>query len=156
MRVFHGSDIFIQEVDLLKCKPNKDFGRGFYVTAIKQQAIEMAVRVAKWTGNKPVITEFEFDEFAWEDEDLKTVRFEKYCEEWLDFVVLNRKPVYYIKQIVASIISQLLLEKQINEEKASDLFYTSKTFTQLADETSELYKRSWTEIYEMLKKEIGK
>ncbi|MDR0842320.1 MAG: DUF3990 domain-containing protein [Acidobacteriota bacterium] len=32
MNVFHGSYIDIEEIDLSKCQPNKDFGQGFYVT----------------------------------------------------------------------------------------------------------------------------
>jgi hypothetical protein len=90
MKVYHGSDILIQEVDLLKCRPNKDFGRGFYVTGSQEQATDMAVRVSKWTDKKPVVTKFEFDEFAWDDDDLKTLRFDGYSEQWLDFIVLNR------------------------------------------------------------------
>ena len=43
----------------------------------------------------------------------------------------------------------------IDETQAIDLFYNSEIFTQLADENTELYKRSWQEIYEMLKKEMG-
>jgi hypothetical protein len=90
MRVYHGSDVLIQQVDLQKCKPNKDFGIGFYVTALQEQARDMAVRVSKWSENKPVVTEFEFDEFAWEDDELKTLRFDEYNEQWLDFIILNR------------------------------------------------------------------
>ena len=32
MRVYHGSYIKIDKIDISKSKPNKDFGRGFYVT----------------------------------------------------------------------------------------------------------------------------
>ena len=38
------------------------------------------------------------------------------------------------------IIEYLMLDFNIDEEKATDLFYTSKTFAQLADETTEFYK----------------
>ncbi len=38
MIVYHGSYTEIKKVDLSKCEPNKDFGRGFYVTNIKEQA----------------------------------------------------------------------------------------------------------------------
>ena len=90
MRVYHGSDTAVSVVDLQKCKPNKDFGRGFYVTKLRSQAEDMAKRVTKYNKLKPVVTEYEFDEYAYEDEDLKVLRFDDYSEEWLDFVVLNR------------------------------------------------------------------
>ena len=38
MKVYHGSYTEISEIDLLKCKEGKDFGRGFYVTNILLQA----------------------------------------------------------------------------------------------------------------------
>ncbi|MDR2027804.1 MAG: DUF3990 domain-containing protein [Prevotellaceae bacterium] len=90
MRVYHGSDTAVSVIDLQKCKPNRDFGRGFYVTKFRSQAESMANRVAKYSKKTPVITEYEFDEYAYQDEDLNVLRFEGYNEEWLDFVVLNR------------------------------------------------------------------
>ena len=38
MIVYHGSYTEITKIDLSKCEPNKDFGKGFYVTKIKEQA----------------------------------------------------------------------------------------------------------------------
>ena len=40
MILYHGSNIKISEINLDKCRPNKDFGRGFYLTSIKEQAVE--------------------------------------------------------------------------------------------------------------------
>jgi len=36
-------------------------------------------------------TEFDFSELFFRDKDLKVLRFDDYNDEWLDFVVLNRK-----------------------------------------------------------------
>jgi hypothetical protein len=38
MIVYHGSDTLVSVIDLQKCKPNRDFGRGFYVTKLLSQA----------------------------------------------------------------------------------------------------------------------
>jgi hypothetical protein len=91
MKVFHGSDTFIDIIDLSKSKPSRDFGRGFYVTQIYRQAEDMARRIAAWNNTTPVITEYNFDEFAFEDENLNILRFTAYNEQWLDFVIDNRK-----------------------------------------------------------------
>jgi len=91
MIVYHGSDIRIDTVDLSKSKPGKDFGRGFYVTKIREQAEGMAKRIANWNHSHPVVTEFEFDECSFEDERFKILRFDDYTEEWFDFIMLNRK-----------------------------------------------------------------
>jgi hypothetical protein len=90
MRVYHGSDTLVSVIDLQKCKPNRDFGRGFYVTKLRSQAESMAKRVTKYSKKTPVITEYEFDEYAYQDDDLNVLRFDAYNEHWLDFVVLNR------------------------------------------------------------------
>lgn len=42
MRLYHGSTIEIEWIDLLKSKTNKDFGKGFYLSAEEEQAREMA------------------------------------------------------------------------------------------------------------------
>ena len=91
MKVYHGSNIRIDTIDLSKSKPGKDFGRGFYVTKLREQAEEMAKRVANWNHSHPVVTEFEFDEYSFENEQFKAIRFNDYTEEWFDFIMLNRK-----------------------------------------------------------------
>lgn len=50
MILYHGSNLKIDEIDLTKCKPYKDFGQGFYCTTIKKQAEFMAERVLKRQG----------------------------------------------------------------------------------------------------------
>jgi hypothetical protein len=222
MKVYHGSDTQIEEIDLEKCKYGKDFGRGFYVTKLKKQAETMAVRVSKWNKKKPVVTEFEFDDFAQIDNDLKIIVFENYTEEWFDFVIFNRRnkqreqvhdydivegPVAndkistqiedYLEEriskeqffsdlihspshqicfctvkslqvlslakgkidsviyhIDSDILQALMTDYEMNELEATDKYYTSQTYSQLADETTEFYKKSWQEIYLMLKQEL--
>jgi len=90
MRVFHGSDTFIETINLEKCKPNKDFGRGFYMTKHAEHAQDMADRVSRWSDRKPAVTEFEFDENAFDDDDINALRFDVYDEQWLDFIIMNR------------------------------------------------------------------
>ena len=50
MILYHGSNLKISKIDLLKCRPYKDFGKGFYCTTIKKQAEFMAERVVKRQG----------------------------------------------------------------------------------------------------------
>ena len=47
MKLYHGSNTEIHEIDLRQCKPYKDFGRGFYCTTIFAQAAAMAKRVVR-------------------------------------------------------------------------------------------------------------
>lgn len=88
MRLYHGSNTKIEQIDLAKCKPYKDFGQGFYLTEIKEQAEQMARRTATIYGGDPIVTEFEFDESALNVLSVK--RFENPSEEWALFVMANR------------------------------------------------------------------
>ena len=62
MILYHGSNIAIDIIDLSKSKPNKDFGKAFYLSEHEQQAEEMAAFAVERFGGKPVVTTFEFDE----------------------------------------------------------------------------------------------
>ena len=42
MILYHGSNVRIVNIDLQRSKPNKDFGKGFYCSDDKQQALRMA------------------------------------------------------------------------------------------------------------------
>lgn len=54
MILYHGTNIEIIDIDLLKSKPNKDFGRGFYLTESLSQAQDMArIKTANWSGALP-------------------------------------------------------------------------------------------------------
>ena len=63
MILYHGSNIDIQEISLSRCKPNKDFGKGFYLTTIKEQAIRMSLRVSRMFGGTPCINEYSFEKW---------------------------------------------------------------------------------------------
>ena len=39
MMLYHGSTVDILNVDLAKSKPNKDFGRAFYLSEDREQAM---------------------------------------------------------------------------------------------------------------------
>ena len=62
MKLYHGSNIVIDQIDLSKCKPYKDFEQVFYLTEIKEQAEQMARRTSAIYGGEPIVTEFEFDD----------------------------------------------------------------------------------------------
>ncbi|MCL2073520.1 MAG: DUF3990 domain-containing protein [Marinilabiliaceae bacterium] len=203
---------------------NRDFGRGFYVTNIYGQAKFWAKRKGRKQRNEGIITEFTFLESAFTSNYLKTVRYEDYSEEWLDFVVMNREndtdknlhdydivegpvanddiatriPFYlqggitkveFIEElkfkhsvshqiafctqkslqmiktafnkvdlnemtIDDAIVQSLIIDFEMADFQAIDLYFNSKIYSRLIDEKTELYKKSWQEVYEMLKIEL--
>ncbi|OAV69278.1 hypothetical protein Barb6XT_00569 [Bacteroidales bacterium Barb6XT] len=220
MRVYHGSYVKIDKINLSKCRPYKDFGKGFYVTKIRSQAGYWAERRGEIRQTAGFVTEFEFVESAFEHWEFRVLRFSGYTEEWLDFVVMNRdrklplpthdydlvegpvaddditsriedylgggiskadflkeltyrlpthqiclcshrslqaiEPVdkKYIKSMDSSFVEALINDFGLTEDKAVDVYYTSKTYARLTDKSTGLHEKLWTEVYEMLKGEL--
>ena len=91
MILFHGSNTDIKSINLAMCRPYKDFGRGFYLTEIKDQALKMAKRVAKIYGGQPIVNIYEISDDFIEDMTLNIRRFaDTPSEEWARFVMNNR------------------------------------------------------------------
>lgn len=88
MRLFHGSNMRVIEIDLAKSRPAKDFGRAFYLSSDREQAEEMAQFKVDTFGGEVVINEFELDESALEE--LRFIHFDSYNEAWARFVLSNR------------------------------------------------------------------
>lgn len=90
MKLFHGTNIDFDNIDLKMSKPNKDFGQGFYLSDTRQQAEELAMARVELTGGSPVVIEYDFDEKLLHDESLKVKLFEEYTEDWANFILSNR------------------------------------------------------------------
>ena len=89
MRLYHGSNMPITGIDLSRCRPNKDFGSGFYLSPDKTAAEKMAHRTVKRFGGSPHVMTYEFDETDMGSLVLR--RFEKPSVEWALFVMANRR-----------------------------------------------------------------
>lgn len=90
MILFHGSNVEINKIDLTKCRPYKDFGKGFYLTAIEEQAFKMANRVSRIYGGTPCVTYYDFDDSVIKRKELSIRVFNKPTEKWALFVLNNR------------------------------------------------------------------
>lgn len=91
MILYHGSNLDIEKVDLTKCRPNKDFGTGFYLTEIKEQAEKMASRVARIRGGEPIVNVYSIDDEALSGKGLNIKNFGREpSKEWAEFVMNNR------------------------------------------------------------------
>lgn len=86
MIVYHTSNRFFANPDVLHSRDALDFGKGFYVTRLKEQAEKYANRFLR-AGEDAYMHSYEFTP----DSDLKVKIFDSYNEEWLDFVCDCRK-----------------------------------------------------------------
>jgi len=216
--VYHGGYVPIEEINLEKCRPYTDFGKGFYVTKFKHHAENWAKKIGRRYKTDGFVSLFTFIESSFVDYICKKKTFNGYTEEWLDFIVENRNeesnerihdfdivegPVandkvqnklqYYIRgdiskkdfledlkhheethqicfctlaslqtlkyvdrdltihieQISVSILNALVKDKKTDVNSASELFYSSNIFRDIADKNTGLYKRDWKDIYKM-------
>ena len=91
MKLYHGSNAEIEQVDITKCMPNKDFGCGFYTTLLVEQAWRMAERRARIGGGKPTVTLFEVPDDLLTISGLNCKVFDdKPTIEWAIFIRNNR------------------------------------------------------------------
>jgi hypothetical protein len=89
MELYHGSDIAVSEPRLMETKRTLDFGRGFYTTTSREQAISFTRNVNRRNGSTiGVVSVYEFDEDK--ATNLNVLRFTAADEAWLDFVMGNR------------------------------------------------------------------
>ncbi len=123
--LYHGSTVNIEVIDLQKSRPNKDFGRGFYLSADRQQAWRMGEFKALTEGGEPVMNEYLFDETLLSSKELRVLAFEGYTKEWADFIFLNRnnktdKPAHDY-DIVYGPIANDRVGVQIGKYEAGDI-----------------------------------
>ncbi|MBO5307197.1 MAG: DUF3990 domain-containing protein [Lentisphaeria bacterium] len=94
MKLYHGSHIEVKNPKILTSSRVGDFGRGFYTTSNLEQARRWAqIRAKQEEVSAGIVTAFEVPEHLWEHSELRIKSFETADEEWLDFVLSNRKDV---------------------------------------------------------------
>ncbi len=86
MEVFHASTQEILHPDILHSRKYLDFGPGFYVTTLRQQAINYAERF-KRRNCQAWLNTYELGDFS----GYRVLRFDRYDSAWLDFVAECRR-----------------------------------------------------------------
>ena len=91
MILYHGSFTAIEKPDLAFSRLRTDFGKGFYLTTLREQATSWAQRFLKEPGTA-VITTYEFLPGSIENlpEDVRTLKFDAYSLDWLNFITSCR------------------------------------------------------------------
>lgn len=87
MILYHGSYLAIENPDLLHSRSNLDFGKGFYLTSIREQAVKWCGKFVR-RGKEGIISNYMLDEDLFQQ--LKVLQFDTYSEEWLEFILACR------------------------------------------------------------------
>lgn len=87
--VYHGSITIVKSPLCYVGRDDLDFGKGFYLTDIYEQAQRWAIRQKEEKEGTPIVNIYEFD-IETVKSNYKYLSFEEYNEEWLSFIVRNR------------------------------------------------------------------
>ncbi len=90
MKLYHGSNLIVEKPEIIQGNRTLDFGNGFYATSSFPQAKRWSeVVVKRRRQGAAVVSVYQFDKKALSE--LQVLHFEQADENWLDFVVANRK-----------------------------------------------------------------
>lgn len=86
MRLYHSSNTIVEHPDVQHSRKYLDFGRGFYLTSIHEQAVRYAQRFKRrwqlaWLNTYELVEGFD----KW-----NVQHFDTYDKQWLDFVAQCR------------------------------------------------------------------
>ncbi len=87
--VYHGGTEKIEQPICSFGRKNLDFGQGFYVTDLREQAVTWANNVAKSRKTSAVLNRYMLDRKT-VLQNFKCKVFQAYDAEWLEFIVGNR------------------------------------------------------------------
>ncbi len=87
MKLYHGSNVEVRTPIIKSNLRALDFGAGFYLTSDVDQARKWARSVARRRGGDAVLNVYDFEM----SDTLDVLTFTSADEDWLDFVVANRR-----------------------------------------------------------------
>jgi hypothetical protein len=144
--------MIVEFPDTLHSRNYLDFGRGFYLTSLYEQAVRYAQRF-KRRGQQAWLNTYEFsfdDESQW-----KIMKFDSYDEQWLDFVAQCRdgKDVGDYDMVIGGIANDrviLTLDRyfanEISQEEALGLLRFEKPNIQYCIRTERMLRECLTYI----------
>ena len=149
MVIYHGSNVIVEQPQLIQQNRFLDFGYGFYTTTNRSQAENFAQKVTVRRGGSPILNVYEIDDHI-SDSTLRIKRFSAPDEEWLDFVSAHRNGNYYGEQydlIIGAVANddvyrtlQVYATGLLTKEQALEALKVKKLFNQYVFATDEAIK----------------
>lgn len=147
MKVYHGSWMEISKPDLAHSRSDVDFGKGFYVTPLRQQAVKWCGKF-KRRGKPGIVSAYEFDESI--EHNLNVLKFDSYSEEWLDFILncRSRRDASDYDIVIGGVANdkvfntvELYFDHLIDKKEAIDRLRYEKPNMQICFRTEEALKK---------------
>lgn len=91
--LYHGSYIAVSSPLVGLGRKKVDFGQGFYLTKLIDQAKAWAITIAERKGRntQPIVSSYTFDSVLVEADGFRVKIFESYNLEWLEYVINCRR-----------------------------------------------------------------
>lgn len=90
VKVYHGATETVERPICAFGRKNLDFGLGFYITDIREQAVKWAVLTAEKRKGQPAVNRYLLDKEALRKEARCKI-FKAYDAEWLEFIVASHQ-----------------------------------------------------------------
>lgn len=132
--LYHGTSVEFdgQHIDLNASSRPKDFGNGFYLTSIYEQAKVWSKKNRNITNNKNYIIKlYKYHEHR-ANEILNILILDEYNTKWLDYIIKNRNSINgiednydlviglmadgHVKNLIRDYISDYITEEELLEE----------------------------------------
>ena len=95
--VYHGGTEIVDKPDCKCGRKNLDFGQGFYVTDIRDQAEKWAKNMSRSRNKPPLLNRYRLNREAIIKE-MHCKIFDSYDVQWLEFIIANRSGQDIAKQ----------------------------------------------------------
>ena len=126
MKLYHTSNTKIQNPDIIHSREHLDFGRGFYLTSLREQAEKYGQRFLR-KGEDAFLNVYELDD---ELPGFCKIIFDAYDNKWLDYVTACRKG---LKHELYDIIEGGIADDQVFD--TIDLYFSGiYTYEQALDQ----------------------
>ena len=146
MLLYHGSNMAVENPQLIEQTRGLDFGAGFYLTTDEKQAIRFSkLIINRRKSGMPTVSVYDFD-METAEKSLIIYKFNSADAEWLHFVVDNRLKTYQGKEydiVIGAVANdtlmptiQAFLGGFLNEEAAIITLKASKLVDQICLKTN--------------------
>lgn len=114
--LYHGSNVIVEKPRLIKTKHIKDFGVGFYVTNLKEQAERWALRKGI---NKGVVSVYKMNV----NDELNTLIFKNLDKDWVNFIALCRSGRPHSYDLIEGSVADDTIYNYVNDFMRGELNY---------------------------------
>ncbi len=153
--LYHGTIYDFDEIDVSAGKGYKDFGKGFYATAVPSHAERLAIR------NKSIAEKrqsFLKNKKGIKIQPIVAYRYnllfsEEKAGDWIMITGADQKKA--MRNIAAFLVEYIMNDKECSRDEAVEFLIKTTVYAALMDEDTDLYLESREAVLDILKEELA-